>query len=93
MYSVRAVRHGLKQASCTAYAFRRGLATTAHAADVAQARKYCLNQLRFCLHRLHRPAPEEPILLTAADMATMRPISYGTSSPGRPRTLMTPFGL
>jgi hypothetical protein len=49
MYSVRTLGNGLKQASRRAPQFRRGAATNAAATediDVAQARKYCLNQLR-----------------------------------------------
>ena len=49
MYSIRAVGNGLKQAPGRLRAHlgsHRGLATSADAADVAQARKYCLNQLR-----------------------------------------------
>ena len=61
MHSVRTLGNGLKQASRRACQFRRGVATNADNAaatgdaDVAQARKYCLNQLRF--------APAEFILL------------------------------
>lgn len=46
MYSIRAAGNGLKQASRKARHFHRGLATGREASDVAQARKYCLNQLR-----------------------------------------------
>jgi hypothetical protein len=49
MYSIRAVSNGLKQAPRrlgARSASHRGLATSVDVADVAQARKYCLNQLR-----------------------------------------------
>ncbi|KAL2020801.1 hypothetical protein VTK56DRAFT_7894 [Thermocarpiscus australiensis] len=45
MYSIRAFGKGLKQASRRARGCRRSIATSTDS-DVAQARKYCLNQLR-----------------------------------------------
>ncbi|KAK4233541.1 NADH dehydrogenase complex I, assembly factor 6 [Achaetomium macrosporum] len=45
MYPNRALGSGFRQGSRRAHALRRGLATTSER-DVAEARKYCLNQLR-----------------------------------------------
>ena len=59
MYHIRPFGSGQKQASRLAHQLRRGLATAPDAADVAQARKYCLNQLKFVFARtfLHLPLP------------------------------------
>ncbi len=81
---------GLTQAARPARHFRRGYATVPSPTDVSQARKYCLNQLRSaCLFPLARP---EPAADGCPDTATMKPISSGTSSPGRPRMPMLPSG-
>ncbi len=57
MYHTRALGSGQKQASRLARQLRRGLATAPDAADVVQARKYCLNQLKCVLFsRLSAPS-------------------------------------
>ena len=52
MSPVRAATSGFTRSLPKSHQVRRSLATSVNASDVAQARKYCLNQLRYSLHRL-----------------------------------------
>ena len=99
MYHTRAFGSGQKQASRLAHQLRRGLATAPDAADVAQARKYCLNQLqcvRFYTFLCTSLCSFVLCIKHATDgwlgMATMRHISSATLFLGRPGMPMMPSG-